>query len=234
LQARSADDVLQHFIDTQVPGRAPYGRFIQFSKLDEPISRSETSVVISATLHNSLLDSNLFATQTKILKLFPCSGAFATDAMLELSYEQHQLSLLSKCPWVVNCEQSGFELSYKDQPYRALLLERCDTDLDHFVKTYSAVSPAAQRADFRLLALEILQAYCFCHKISIAHRDVKAKNILVNRDPLGIKLCDFATGRFFRKHDKTKKAIISENWSSPEMLKGQEYDLTHDLWGVGV
>jgi serine/threonine protein kinase len=236
LQARSTDDFSQHFFDTQVPGSAPCGPFIQYSKLDEPISRSETCVVIGATLHHSLLDSNLFAPQTKILKLFPCSGEFAKDAMLELSYEQHQLSLLSKCPFVVNCEHPGFELSYKDQPYKALLLERCDTDLDHFVKTYSAVSPAAQKADFRSLALQILQAYRFCHSLepSIAQRDVKAKNVLVNRNPLGIKLCDFATGRLFRKHDKTKKAIISENWSSPEMLNGQEYDLTHDLWGIGA
>ena len=215
----------------------PHGAYLEIPLVEPPISKNVTSIVIDATLRDgdeNLRDSKLACGVKKVLKLFNSTGQYAKEAAQELVNERQKLISL-KTHRVVKCENS-FYMDYLGQGYKALILEKCDTNLDEFVKTYSPKSVSSMRNDFRYIVLEILQAYHACHTSSpkTAHRDVKSKNVLVNTNPLAIKLCDFATSRFFGNFDDTTQTtVVSHLWSSPEMLNQQAYNVSHDLWGIG-
>jgi serine/threonine protein kinase len=82
----------------------------------------------------------------------------------------------------------------------------------------------------------------FLHKHNVAHRDLKSANVLFDRS-LMPKLCDFA----FSKHKMDRKtagqaeeepefssAVGTPQWMAPEVLRGEIYTTSADVWSFGV
>ena len=82
---------------------------------------------------------------------------------------------------------------------------------------------------------EISSALKFCHEVKdIIHRDIKPENILLTKDNK-TKLADFGISKRLNKRSKTTKTIIGDKeYASPEMMKGQEYTFSTDIWSLGV
>ena len=84
----------------------------------------------------------------------------------------------------------------------------------------------------------------FCELISVleylheekhvAHRDLKAENVLLDRN-YNIRLIDFGLSNLFSK-DKPylQTACGSPAYASPEMVKGEPYTTASDLWSAGI
>jgi serine/threonine protein kinase len=77
---------------------------------------------------------------------------------------------------------------------------------------------------------EITNAVKSLHDMNIAHRDIKPENIVLN---YGVaKLCDF--GWSARVQGSRKTYCGTFDYAPPEILERKEYDLSVDLWNLGV
>lgn len=69
----------------------------------------------------------------------------------------------------------------------------------------------------------------------IAHRDIKAENILVNDQYDQVKLIDFGFSRKFKPGKLMTTAMGSPHYSAPEVLAKEHYDpIKADIWSAGV
>jgi serine/threonine protein kinase len=88
----------------------------------------------------------------------------------------------------------------------------------------------------------IATGMAFLHKHNVAHRDLKSANVLFDR-ALMPKLCDFA----FSKHKvdgrpaderqeqvEFSSAVGTPQWMAPEVLRGETYTTSADIWSFGV
>jgi calcium-dependent protein kinase len=80
---------------------------------------------------------------------------------------------------------------------------------------------------------EILKALNYIHSNRIAHRDIKAENILVRecRDEYQVKVIDWGLGAISGLDLKRKCG--TPEYCAPEVLTGQ-YNLSCDMWSVGI
>ena len=92
---------------------------------------------------------------------------------------------------------------------------------------------SSESAIFKFFS-QICDALNYLHnEIGIVHRDIKAENILV--DEFGnIKLTDFGLSKSVQKNSMLKTRCGSPLYSSPELIKGQEYDEKTDVWSLGI
>lgn len=66
---------------------------------------------------------------------------------------------------------------------------------------------------------------------SIAHRDIKPNNIMVDKNGY-LKLIDFGTAK--KISDFTHTVIGTPHFTAPEVLTGKGYSFSCDFWSVGV
>jgi len=93
-----------------------------------------------------------------------------------------------------------------------------------------------EEADAAQLISQMLHAIHFCHEQGIAHRDLKPENLLLSKDDAGkeiLKIADFGLSKDFGESTLTTKCGTAD-YVAPEVLAGEEYDKTVDIWSTGV
>jgi len=86
------------------------------------------------------------------------------------------------------------------------------------------------RAKFR----QIVSAVQYCHQKHIVHRDLKAENLLLDRD-MNIKIADFGFSNEFTIGTKLDTFCGSPPYAAPELFQGKKYDGPEvDVWSLGV
>jgi cGMP-dependent protein kinase len=71
----------------------------------------------------------------------------------------------------------------------------------------------------------------YLHKRSIAHRDIKPCNIMIDSNGY-LKLIDFGTAK--KINDFTHTIIGTPHYISPEVITGKGYSLSCDYWSIGI
>ncbi|OWZ11502.1 TKL protein kinase [Phytophthora megakarya] len=89
-----------------------------------------------------------------------------------------------------------------------------------------------------VIALHIAEALTYLHGLSptVIHRDLKAKNVLLNAD-MEAKLSDFGIARERSSYDGTEHMTVgigTSFWIAPEVLLGRDYDERADIYSFGV
>ena len=79
----------------------------------------------------------------------------------------------------------------------------------------------------------VLKSLVFIHKKGLVDRDIKGRNILVDKDGT-IKLCDFGICKKYHKNNMKHLRGGSPYWMAPEVLNKEEYDQTIDIWALGI
>jgi len=81
---------------------------------------------------------------------------------------------------------------------------------------------------------QILEAVEYMHENGIAHRDLKPENLLCG-GPTGeiIKVTDFGLSKDFGSAT-LRTSCGTPDYVAPEVLKGQPYDNSVDVWSIGV
>ena len=109
-----------------------------------------------------------------------------------------------------------------DGPYPVMILEYCDGgSLDSKLFDMSKVWTVA---DQLRTVTGIAKGLYHLHKNQIIHRDISARNILMNFNQP--KISDFGMSRFVadtKKGSTTKSNIGPIRWMAPESLKNQSY-----------
>jgi len=81
---------------------------------------------------------------------------------------------------------------------------------------------------------QILEAVAYMHDNGIAHRDLKPENLLCSGpDSNVIKVTDFGLSKDFGKAS-LKTSCGTPDYVAPEVLKGNPYDNSVDIWSIGV
>lgn len=94
-------------------------------------------------------------------------------------------------------------------------------------------------ADAAELAVTILDAVGYCHRMGVVHRDLKPENIVVKgsrgEDP-SLKIIDFGFAN--EVAGQSMESLVTRcgtpAYVAPEILAGRPYGATADMWSVGV
>ena len=84
---------------------------------------------------------------------------------------------------------------------------------------------------------EVLNALEGAHELSIAHRDIKPDNILLQRvagNPYHVKVLDFGLAKFLEEGGDTSVALGTPGYMAPEQLRRVGAGPWTDLYAVGV
>jgi PAS domain-containing serine/threonine kinase len=68
--------------------------------------------------------------------------------------------------------------------------------------------------------VQIAQALAYCHKMNVAHRDIKEENVLINSS-LQVRLIDFGSATFCKPDTQFKIFFGTLEYASPEVLSGK-------------
>lgn len=80
---------------------------------------------------------------------------------------------------------------------------------------------------------QIIEAIQYCHQKGVLHRDIKLENILLDHN-MNIKLTDFGLAVFKEKNEYLYDEVGTARYTAPELLTGNGYNESIDVWGIGV
>ncbi len=82
--------------------------------------------------------------------------------------------------------------------------------------------------------LQLCLAISECHRVGIAHRDIKLENILINKKG-DVKLCDFGLAAEINEDHLMQDYCGSTHYAAPEVLQCVVYDgFLSDTWSLGI
>ena len=83
---------------------------------------------------------------------------------------------------------------------------------------------------------QLSSALFYLNIFGIVHRDIKPENILLTSKSQNydIKLIDFGLGIILGPKEKSEQPFGTVSYVSPEVLCGNEYDKSVDIWCVGI
>ncbi|XP_036446367.1 serine/threonine-protein kinase pim-3-like [Colossoma macropomum] len=125
-------------------------------------------------------------------------------------------------------------IEWFDEPdHYILVLERPDPcmDLESFTDEFEG-SIDEDRAC--AIMLQVLEAVCQCCKRCVFHRDIKAENLLINKDTSDVKLIDFGCGDWIRKTGYKEFAGTLEYRPPEFLLEGRYHAKPATVWSLGV
>ena len=142
---------------------------------------------------------------------------------------QRELRILSMLDHPFCC--SLYE-SFEDDHFWYIVMEKMqgNTLLNEINKTYGLTENKSRHVFCQLIC-----ALDYLHKeLHIAHRDIKAENIMFDRKG-NIRLIDFGLGnQYVSEGDFLKTACGSPAYAPPEMLTGKPYNDEADVWSSGI
>jgi len=85
------------------------------------------------------------------------------------------------------------------------------------------------------IVLQVVEGVKYLHDNGVAHRDLKPENLLVGGEEEDeIKIADFGLSKSFGSDQSLKTSCGTPDYVAPEVLRGEVYDKSVDLWSVGV
>ncbi|KAI8842775.1 kinase-like domain-containing protein [Chytriomyces cf. hyalinus JEL632] len=81
---------------------------------------------------------------------------------------------------------------------------------------------------------QVVSAVSHLHALNILHRDIKSKNIFLDKEKKLLKLGDFGISKQLSSiSDLTSTAVGTPNSMSPELCSGKQYSFSSDIWSMG-
>jgi hypothetical protein len=81
---------------------------------------------------------------------------------------------------------------------------------------------------------EILKALKYIHSLRRIHRDIKSDNILLGSNGV-VKLADFGYCAQLTENTAKRNSVVgTPYWMAPELIRGQEYSTSVDIWSLGI
>lgn len=80
---------------------------------------------------------------------------------------------------------------------------------------------------------QLLTGLEYLHSHEVIHRDLKAANVLVDRNGV-CKLADFGTAKSVHELNGQSNTLTGTlNWMAPEVIQQQPYGRAADVWSIG-
>ena len=120
---------------------------------------------------------------------------------------------------------------------KTIILEKCEYDLEDFLKKRGAFSTDEIKKIFR----DINEIFKIMQQKKIIHRDLKLKNFLVKyldeeKSKYIVKLSDYGIGKFLNKANIFSGYKGTDEYMAPEMAleKTKEYKNNYDIFSLGI
>ncbi|KAH0637287.1 hypothetical protein KY290_037671 [Solanum tuberosum] len=118
----------------------------------------------------------------------------------------------------------------EDDTYLDIVLELCNSsDLFQRLSTQRVFS----ESDAIAVMVPLMEAIAHCHRLGVAHRDIKPDNILFNNWN-DLKLADFGSAQCFCEGELMSGVVGTPYYVAPEVLAGRDYNEKVDIWSAGV
>lgn len=141
-----------------------------------------------------------------------------------LQNEPKFMSLLSPHPNILQI----FDV-FEDQDSLSIVMDLCQAHT-LFDRMVQGPIPEAQAAS---LIKSLLEGVAHCHRLGVAHRDIKPDNVLFDSSG-NLKLADFGSAEWFGGGRSMSGVVGTPYYVAPEVLMGREYDEKVDVWSCGV
>ncbi|KAJ1409430.1 Serine/threonine-protein kinase, active site [Sesbania bispinosa] len=130
------------------------------------------------------------------------------------------LQLLSSHPHIVQLHNL-----YEDDTHLHMVLDLCyESDFHNRVMSESEAAS---------VMFQLMQAVAHCHRLGVAHRDIKPDNILFDEENR-LKLADLGSAEVFKEGELMSGVVGTPHYVAPEVLAGREYNEKVDVWSAGV
>jgi tetratricopeptide (TPR) repeat protein len=157
------------------------------------------------------------------------AGALARPELVQRFLTERRILAALDHPHIARLLDAG--ATTDGLPY--VVMEYVDGEpIDRYCKSLSV----AARLD---LGRQVCAAVHYAHQRLVIHRDIKASNILVNREGQP-KLLDFGIAKLLepdpdgREHTDTAGRALTPESASPEQLKDQPVTVASDVYSLGV
>ena len=131
---------------------------------------------------------------------------------------------------------------FEDEEQLFIVMELCDgVDLFEQITARGRFTETQARAAMR----SVLRAVAHLHSIGISHRDIKPENFMTNAHSEDLKLIDFGLSAVMNQTAsggtngnlglrRMRSRVGTPYYIAPEILLGEEYDQSIDVWSCGV
>lgn len=121
----------------------------------------------------------------------------------------------------------------KKDPHQMIIMDYCDGGSIRDIMDYNLVTLTEEQMSFVLH--DLLCGLSILHDdYNIIHRDIKLANILMCSDS-SVKITDFGISRKFdQKTIHTTSTVGTPYWMAPEVINGDKYTFSADIWSVGA
>ncbi|KAL6952151.1 calcium,calmodulin-dependent protein kinase [Sarracenia purpurea var. burkii] len=122
---------------------------------------------------------------------------------------------------------------FEDENFLHVVTDLCDS-ADLYDRLTTSVRTFSE-ADAASVFQQLISAIAHCHRVGVAHRDIKPDNILFDsRNKL--RLADFGSAELFGCSERqTMRGVVgTPYYVAPEILSGREYSEKVDVWSAGV
>ncbi|KAF3456783.1 hypothetical protein FNV43_RR01437 [Rhamnella rubrinervis] len=134
------------------------------------------------------------------------------------------LHLLAPHPHIINLHDL-----YEDETHLHMVLDLCDApDLHCRVTLRVFTEPEAAS-----VMSQLMEAIAHCHRLGVAHRDIKPDNILFDQRNR-IRLADFGSAEILKEGESMSGIVGTPYYVAPEVLSGRDYSEKVDVWSAGV
>ncbi|KAK7285875.1 hypothetical protein RJT34_20659 [Clitoria ternatea] len=119
--------------------------------------------------------------------------------------------------------------AFDDSDFSSIVLELChpSTLLDRIA------DGAFSEAHACWVMRQLLEAVAHCHRVGVAHRDIKPDNVLFDWEN-HVKLSDFGSAEWLGEGGSMSGVVGTPCYVAPEVVLGREYSEKVDVWSCGV
>eukprot|EP00729_Bicosta_minor_P009053 gene9053-11123_t len=133
-------------------------------------------------------------------------------------------------------------ISTASMPFLIVTEMMVNGDLKTFLRACRPTQPKPKAKltllDIAVIVERIAGALAYLESVSVLHRDIAARNVLVGVKATDVKLGDLGAARsVFREADREYTATSDHKparWMAPESLKSATFSNKSDVWGFGV
>ncbi|KAI6656304.1 Protein kinase [Oopsacas minuta] len=84
------------------------------------------------------------------------------------------------------------------------------------------------------LLTDIAKGLSYLHAQNVIHRDLKSKNVLLTKEPLRAKLCDFGVSKLQAKDSTQTDDVGTLLWMAPEVVRSRCHSEGSDVYSYGA
>jgi len=152
-----------------------------------------------------------------------------TNQDLELVKTEIEILKIAQHPYIIRL----YDI-FENAEFIYIIMEHCEGgDLFSYIEKRGFRMPEAFAAN---IVNKLATAIYYLHSYGIAHRDLKAENILMtdNTENADVRLLDFGLSKIIGPNETCNDPFGTLSYVAPEILLEKPYTKAVDIWSIGI